>query len=111
MSALTIPTVLTSRQRGSHVTNLAPDPALTQLVEPGIKIRDLIGSDPPPLLDNGQQVCLSHLLWQGCWSNCRRASAHGHTLTPAEKTRIAAYLTMQTQKLRPSGPPASRTPP
>jgi hypothetical protein len=110
ISALTMPTALGSQQRVSHVINLSPDLTLTQLIEPGVKIRDLIGSDPPPLLDNGQQVCLSHLLRQGCWSDCRRASTHNHVLTAAKKARIAAYINTQSRKLCASGQPASGTP-
>jgi hypothetical protein len=98
--------MLGSRPRGSHVTNIVPDALLAQLVEPGVKIRDLIGVDPPLLLDNGQQVCLSFLLRQGCWSNCHRSSAHHHTLSASEKARISTYLTTQSHKLRTSRPAA-----
>jgi hypothetical protein len=49
----------TTRQRGTHVTNIAPDNRLIQLIDPGLKIKDVMGTDPPPVLDNGQQVCLS----------------------------------------------------
>jgi hypothetical protein len=99
----TLPTAGAGKTRGTYVANLTQDAALTQLVDPGIKLKDLIGSDPPPTLDNGTPVCLSFLVHQGCWSSCKRASSHSKQLTASERNRIATYLTTQTQKLRHQG--------
>jgi hypothetical protein len=100
VSGLTITTPTPSRQRGTHVSNLTPDNRLVQLVQPGTKIKDLMGTEPPPTLDNGQQICLSYLLRNGCWSTCRRASTHGQALSAAEHARLVTYLTSQMQKLQ-----------
>jgi hypothetical protein len=99
VSSLSPPTI-TTRQKGTHITNLTPDHRLTQLVVPGTKIKDLMGNDAPPVLDNGQQICLSFLLRNGCWSTCKRASTHHHTLNAAEHNRLTAYLTSQMQQLQ-----------
>ena len=42
-------------------------------------------------------MCLSYILKGGCWSTCRLAASHGHTLTNAEKTCLRTYLTTQNQ--------------
>jgi hypothetical protein len=100
VSGLTITTPTPSCQRGTHVSNLTPDVRLVQLVQPGTKIKDLMGTEPPPTLDNGQQICLSYLLRNGCWSTCRRASTHGQALSAAKHACLVTYLTLQTQKLQ-----------
>jgi hypothetical protein len=97
-------------KRGTYVANLAQDAALAQLVTPGIKLKDLIGSDPPPTLDNGTPVCLSFLVRQGCWSSCKRAASHSKPLSAAERSRVTTYLTTQMQKLA-RGPPTVPGPP
>jgi hypothetical protein len=87
--------------RGSHIANLSPDARLLQLVDPGVRVKDLMGSAPsPPCLDNGNQICLSYLLCQGCWSTCRRFNTHGQVLNDTEHARLVTYLTNQMQKLR-----------
>ncbi len=88
------------QRRNTHVVNLAPDASLVNLIPPGMQIKDIIAQDPPPLLDDGSQVCLAFLLRQGCWSSCRRAAAHTHTLTPTEHARLTTYLTNQARRLR-----------
>jgi len=115
VSGLTTPTLVSStgqltRSRGSHIANLNPDARLLQLVDPGVRVKDLMGSDPPPSLDNGNQICLSYLLRQGCWSTCRRANTHGQALNDNEHARLVTYLTTQMQKLR-AASAASATPP
>jgi hypothetical protein len=95
VSALSIPSgtgTRTLQQRGTHFANVNPDNALLNLVSPGTKIKGLMGDNPPPLLDNGKQPCLSYLLHGGCWSTCRRASSHGHILTAGERERLQNYL-------------------
>jgi hypothetical protein len=59
-----------------------------------------MGNTPPLLLDNGQQPCLSFLLRGGCWSTCRRAASHSHTLSDVERARLLEYITTQLNKLR-----------
>jgi hypothetical protein len=113
VSAVTMPTLITqaTKQKGTHYANVAPDQSLIQLLPPGTKIRDLMGTDPPPVLDNGQQLCLSYLLRGGCWSTCKRAASHSHTLNAAEKDRLRTYLHNQKQKLTGHSPTAPSTQP
>jgi len=58
------PTDTTGNRRGSYIANLTSDTALTSLVPARVKIKALMGTDPPPplVLDNGSQVCLSFLV-------------------------------------------------
>jgi hypothetical protein len=107
VSGLTTPTMGDGRQRGSHFANVNPDNRLVQLVPPGVKLRDLMGSDHPPALDNGQQMCLSFLLRGGCWSTCRRAASHTHTLNDNKRNRLISYLQTQKQKLQPAPTPGA----
>jgi hypothetical protein len=107
VSGITTPTAITgegdeskNNKKGSFYANLTPDPALVQLVPSDLKIRDLIGTVPPPQLDNSAQVCLSYLVRQGCWSTCQRAHTHGKTLNAAEKSRVINYLHTQVQRVR-----------
>jgi hypothetical protein len=76
-----------TQQKGAWIANLNPDPSLLNLFDANIKIKDLMGNDAPPLLDNGSQICLSFLIHQGCWSTCYRANKHNHKLTPAERLK------------------------
>ncbi len=64
-----------------------------------MKLKDLIGANPPLVLDNGTQVCLSYHIHRSCWSTCRRANTHGHQLTAPEKVWVQQYLQTQLQKL------------
>jgi hypothetical protein len=106
VSGLTTPILVGSttgqitRPCGSHIANLNPDARLLQLVDPGVRVKDLMSNDPPPTLDKGNQICLSYLLRQGCWYTCRRANTHGQTLNDNEHARLVTHLTTQTQKLR-----------
>jgi hypothetical protein len=105
----TQPTHNQNQRRGSYIANLPPDTALQSVIPPGIKIKDLMGADrstPPPLLDNGSQVCLSFLTRQGCWSTCRRANSHAVQLNPNERQRVVTYLRAQLQQMnKPRNPP------
>jgi len=94
--------------RGARIANLAPIPALVNLVPSSTKLRDLMGSTAPPLLDNGREMCLSYLLRGGCWSNCRRIDQHIPTLSGSEQQRLKDYLA---QRLRPAPASATTVPP
>jgi hypothetical protein len=91
-------------RRGSYIANLTPGTTLTSLVPAGVKIKTLMGTDPPPVLDNGSQVCLSFLVRHGCWSSCRRAHTHNVKLSNNEKLRIANYLQTQATKVKSAAP-------
>jgi len=78
-------------------------------VDSSIKIKDIIGLDRPPLLDNGLQVCLSYHTHQGCWTTCRRANTHAHKLMDAERSRVQSFLRAQLQKIHPTGAVTSTT--
>jgi hypothetical protein len=90
----------TPRNRGTYQINLHPDHSLHQLLPAGVKLKDLIGSDPPPAMDNGTQICLSYFCTAGCWSNCGRIQSHGKTLNQQEKARLVTYLQAQAQKIQ-----------
>ncbi len=100
----------TGRGTRSFQVNLAPDSTLHQLLPAGVKLRDLIGGDAPPNMDNGTPICLSYHCTAGCWSNCNRATSHGKTLTAQEKSRLVAYIQTQSQKLQ-ARPTGARTAP
>jgi len=107
VSGLTIPTTTgggggesNNCQCGTYSTNVTPDTRLVQLVLTGVKIWDLMGNDPLLTLDNGQQICLSFHLCNGCWSTCCHVASHGHALTDKECTRLMTYLQAQCQKLQ-----------
>jgi hypothetical protein len=101
----TVVTTGSGRATRAFQVNLAPDITLHQLLPTGVKLRDLIGSDPPPNMDSGIPICLSYHCTAGCWSNCGRAASHGKTLSAQEKTRLVSYLQAQTRKIqaRPTG--------
>jgi len=98
VSALTTPTVPTPPGQvhplpNSKIVNLNPDHALGRLE--AVKLRNVIGSSTPPVLDDNTQICLSYHLRHSCWSNCRRAHAHGRTLSATERTRVEQYVRQQ----------------
>jgi hypothetical protein len=78
------------------VVNLTPNATLQTLLPPTIRIKDLIGQTSPPQLDSGGEMCLSYLIRNSCWSNCRRAAQHRADLTAAELQRLEQYI--ETQK-------------
>jgi hypothetical protein len=78
--------------RGSRIVNLDPIAAITSLVPSTAKLKDLIGTSNPPKHDNGTDMCLSFLLRQGCWSNCKRANQHTSVLSANEQRRLQEYL-------------------
>jgi hypothetical protein len=111
VSSITVPTIANAptvmsgsqtsgKRKGTFQANLNPDRALQRLLDFGTAIKDLIGSDPPPTLDDGSPICLSYYLRNGCWSNCRRASTHNRTLSPTEAAKLESYVQHQVTKLR-----------
>jgi hypothetical protein len=48
--------------KGSLHSELKPNQSLIQLIDPRIKVKDLMGTNPPPLMDDGTQLCLSFLI-------------------------------------------------
>jgi hypothetical protein len=72
--------------RGARISNLSPISTIVSLVPSAMKLKDLIGTTNPPTLDTGRDMCLSFLLKNGCWSNCKRAAQHTATLTTAARS-------------------------
>ncbi|MFN9981168.1 MAG: hypothetical protein ACK53Y_14680, partial [bacterium] len=60
MSGGTPTTGQSNRTKGTFQANLTPNHTLHRLIDPGTKLHKLIGSDPPPALDNGMPICLSY---------------------------------------------------
>ena len=108
VSGLTVPTSTGTHTPNAKIINLTPDLALQRLIAPGTKLKDLMGSEPPPLLDDNTQICLSFHLMNSCWSNCRRGQGHSKPLSPTERARLEHYVRSQMAKLR---PPTSANPP
>jgi hypothetical protein len=99
VSGLTANTTTTrNTTRGTFQLNSSPDTFLQQLLPPNTRLKDIMGTDAPPLTDDGQTICLAFHLRNGCWSNCKRVQNHGKPLTTSEKQRLADYLTTQLSK-------------
>jgi hypothetical protein len=114
----TTPTLLSATRntaiRGTAITNLHPNVTLQTLLPPNIKIKDLIHNTSPPLLDAGGEMCLSFLVRNTCWSNCKRAAQHRADLNPGELTRLEQYIQAQKQAYtarRANATASARTPP
>jgi hypothetical protein len=107
MSTITTPSITPSRvttTRGTFQANLTPDSMLQSLVPANYKLKDLIGTDTPPLMDDGTPICLSFHLRQGCWSTCKRAATHAKQLSNAEKQKLANFALAQLAKRGSTGP-------
>jgi hypothetical protein len=89
-----------SARGGTFIKNAAVDAALQGLLPPGIKINDLVGSDPVPLGDDNNPICLSFHIRGACFSNCRRKDNHSHTLSAEEKSKLSNWIVDQTAKLK-----------
>jgi hypothetical protein len=89
-----------SGRAGTFIKNPAADPTLQSLIPPGIKITDIMGSDPPPLDEDNQPICLSFHIKGGCFSNCRRKDNHAKPLSASDKSRISNWIVDQVAKLR-----------
>jgi hypothetical protein len=102
VSTLTSGSALTqgSSRSGSFVKNPAVDAALQGLLPPGVKITDLLGSDPVPIGEDNNPICLSYHIRGGCFTNCRRKDNHARVLSPADKQKLSNWVVDQTAKLR-----------
>jgi hypothetical protein len=96
VSGLTNPT-LTPPPTRAAIINTQPIAPLQALLPANIKLKDLIGNVPPPQFDGGGEMCLSYLLRNTCWTNCKRAGGHRASLTPSEHQRLVDYVTTQKQ--------------
>jgi len=81
-----------SGRAGTLVVNPSQDPHLASLIPFNKRIKDLMGTTNPPNTDDGTPICLSFHLKGGCYTNCRRAANHAHTLTASEKGRLENYV-------------------
>lgn len=97
-------TTRASGGKGAFQTNLTADSGLQQLLPATLRLKDLIGSDTPSLMDDGTAICLAFHLRNGCWSNCKRAVNHGKPLSATEKQRLANYVLEQVAKQMPQLP-------
>ena len=101
VSGITLPTTLSdSSKKSAKILNLHPDTVLQALIPPSVSLKAYVTTEPPPLLDDGTQPCLSFIRGS-CWSNCRRAQSHRPLTTP-ERTRIATYLSSHDSKPNPT---------
>jgi hypothetical protein len=77
VSAVTLPTLIstptttaesttTNKCKGTFQANLHPNKDLQQYLQFGTTIKELIGNESPPTLDDGSPICLSYYLRNGC---------------------------------------------
>jgi hypothetical protein len=97
VSGLTSPTPTPPPTRGAAVINTHPNAQLQALLPGNIKLKDLISNVPPPHFDSGGKMCISYLLRNMCWTNCKRAGGHRAALTLSEHQRLVDYVTTQKQ--------------
>jgi len=97
--ATTTPSLVSGRS-GNFVRNPAVDSALQSLLPTGVKINDLLGSDPVPTGDDNNPFCLAYHIRGGCFTNCRRKASHDKALSAKDKQQLSNWLVDQTAKLR-----------
>jgi hypothetical protein len=101
VSGITLPTTLSDgSKKSAKILNLHPDTVLQALISPSVSLKAYVTTEPPPLLDDGTQPCLSFIR-DSCWSNCRRSQSH-RPLSAPERTRIATYLSSHDSKPNPA---------
>jgi len=118
MSGLTTPSQAGTQPpptgRGAFILNLTRDESLIALDRPQTKLKDILGTAPPPKMTDGSEMCLSYHLRGGCWSNCKRAANHAASLSANDIQRLKQYLTRRFATLTPpptvSGAPQGNTP-
>jgi len=100
VSGITLPTLASHlgatvsgqpQRKNSVVANLQPDREMQRLLDYGMTVKELMGTDPPPTLMDGSQICLSFHLWNSCWLNCKRAASH-HPLPTIERKQFEIYI-------------------
>jgi hypothetical protein len=105
VTGATGPTGLLSRtttpRAGAMVVNENPDPHLVSLIPFNKKLKDIMGNTQSPSTDTGETICLSYHAKGGCFTNCRRKSTHGITLSLAEKGRVENYIADRLAKMEP----------
>jgi len=89
-----------SGRSGAFIRNPTVDTSLQGLLIPGVRITDLVGSDPVPSGEDNNPICLAYHIRGGCYSNCRRRANHERALTPTDKQKLSNWLVDQTAKLR-----------
>jgi hypothetical protein len=89
-----------SGRSGAFIRNPSVDTSLQGLLIPGVRITDLVGSDPVPTGEDNNPICLAYHIRGGCYSNCRRRANHDRALTPNDKQKLSNWLVDQTAKLR-----------
>jgi len=101
VSALTASTGLktSSSRSGTFVKNPTVDTTIQGLLPSGVKITDLLGSDPVPLGDDKEPLYLSYHIRGGCFMSCWHQVHHAKTLSDGEKQRLSNLLVDQTAKL------------
>jgi len=98
--SLIMTTTTTSGRSGTYSKNPQVDRTLQGLLPPGVKILELLGSDPVPTGDDNNPICLAWHIRGGCFSNCRRRQNHEKALSAAEKQKLSNWVVDQTAKLR-----------
>lgn len=81
-----------SRESVARVTNPTSDPEFTTLTLRAGGSRGILREHPPPTNDAGQEFCVAWWTKGGCFPNCRRRSTHAPFASPAERTRLLAYV-------------------
>jgi hypothetical protein len=96
---------------GTIVPNPTIDLAIQRLVPFNMKIKDLMGTAPPPTMEDSTPMCLSYHVNCGCFSNCRRKNNHDRTLSPLDQTRLANYIADRLAQMAPAPAAATNAPP
>lgn len=76
----------------TRVINPAPDAEFTAIaLRPG-GTRPIMREHPPPANDAGRELCVAWWTRSACYQNCGRATTHRPFASPAERTRLLAYV-------------------
>lgn len=76
----------------TRIINSAPDPEFAAIVlRPG-GTRPIMRDHPPPANDAGREMCVAWWTRGACYQNCGRVATHRPFASPAERTRLLAYV-------------------